>query len=282
MGIIGAILGDVAGSPFEFENDPYSISYRKRNEYELFSNGRYFATDDSFMSVACMEACETDMNFAKHYRDIGRKYPADYGAHFGMWLRNPLLGAYNSFGNGSAMRASYCGEKFPLEGEGMTAGKAAELSALCTHNHPEGIKGAVVLAECVAMAKMGKSKEEILSYGISQYPKEKYLYGCDVPYDDYCDSMRYDVTCQGSVPVAIRCFYESEDFEDCMRKINAMACDTDTVGAIAGAICEEYYGACYTKEKDEELVRTFLPEELVKKLEEYGKMDPVREADYDR
>ena len=274
MGVIGAILGDVAGSPYEFQFDAYSVGIRRANNYEFFDSPKYFATDDSIMSIACMKACETDMDFAKHYREIGRKHPADYGSHFLAWLITPEMGPYNSFGNGSAMRASYCGEKFPLEGPGMTAGEAAKLSAECTHNHPEGVKGAVVLATCVAMAKAGKSKEEILAYGIEQYPKSRYKYGCNRPYKDYYRKMQYEISCQGSVPVAIRCFYESENFEDCMRMINAMVCDTDTVGAIAGAICEEYYGKCMaSKQQDIALVKKYVPKDLLEILEEYGKLN---------
>lgn len=281
MGIIGAIIGDITGSPFEFEFDRHSVNIRRENKYQFFDNARYFATDDSIMSIACMKACETDMDFAKHYREIGQKHPADYGSHFGMWLFNKNMGPYNSFGNGSAMRCSYCGEKFPLESDGMNVEKAATLSAECTHNHPEGIKGAVTLATCVAMAKAGKSKKEILEYGIKQYPKKDYKYSCEIPYKKYYKDMQYEISCQGSVPVAIRCFYESENFEECMRMINAMVCDTDTVGAIAGAICEEYYGYCFSKEKDEEILKKYLPKDLLEILEDYGKISKTKENDID-
>lgn len=276
MGLKGAILGDIAGSPYEF-SDQYMLDIRRRNGYELFEDISCQCTDDSIMSVACMEACCTDMDFAKYYRNYGRKYPgAGYGRHFGMWIfRNS--GPYNSFGNGSAMRASYCGQAFPLEGPGITVADAAKMSAEVTHNHPEGIKGAVVLATCVAMAENGASKEEILKYGISQYPSIEYKYGCDVPYDFYKNIMRFDVSCQGSVPVAIRCFYESNSFEECMRMINDMLCDTDTVGAIAGAICESFYGNCLgSTEADEEIIRHFLPKDLCKIMENFDELSSVQ------
>ena len=272
MGVIGAILGDIAGSRFEFMWDDASLNYRRNQNYEMFSD-KNFATDDTFMTIACMDACLHGGDFAKYYRKYGLKYPASYGGRFGMWLICPLMGPYGSYGNGSAMRVSYIGEHYPLVGEDSVE-KMATLSAEVTHNHEEGIKGAVVTATCIAMAKKGSSKDEILEYAISQYnSKDKnhpYMYGCNLPYKSYKYSMKMDESCMNSVPVAIRCFYESESFEECMRMINAMCCDTDTVCAIAGSICESYYGYCYSKEKDEELIRRYLPKELSLFLEENG------------
>lgn len=262
MGLVGAILGDIAGSRFEFQWDEGSLNYRRYNDYELFTEHN-FATDDSFMSIATMKACETDLDFAKWYREYGNKYPASYGGRFGMWLFNKHMGPYNSFGNGSAMRVSYIGEKYPIEQVEEMATKSAEV----THNHEEGIKGAVVTATCIAMARDGKDKEEILEYGISKYNSKAryypYRFGCDRAYNDYKDETKMDETCMVSVPIAIRCFYESSSFEECMRMINSLCCDTDTIGAIAGAICESYYGSCLgSKEADYEMMAKYLPPEL--------------------
>lgn len=279
MAIIGAILGDIAGSPFEFNYEEWNLQMRKDNKYDLYNNKAedYRYTDDTILSIACMEACETDLDFAKAYRTYANKYPtADYGGGFRKWLKAETNEGYNSFGNGSAMRCSYIGEKYDLQ----EVSKIAEMSAMPTHNHEEGIKGAIVIATCIAMAKEGYTKEEILEYGIYEYPSDKYKYGCDIPYNHYKDIMGYEENCQGSVPVAIRCFYESNNFEDCIRKINAMSCDTDTVCAIAGGLCEEYYGHCMgSPEKDEALIRKYLSKDLIEVLEKYGCFDKKKDKD---
>lgn len=277
MGIVGAILGDIAGSPFEFQWDQGSINFRRYQKYDLFSE-KCMATDDSFMSIAAMHACLTDGDFAKAYREYGNKYPASYGGKFGIWLFCPTMGPYNSFGNGSAMRVSFIGEHYPMEKVQEMATKSAEV----THNHEEGIKGAVVTATCVRMAEDGASKEDILNYGISQYNSKAryypYRYGCDRPYKDYLDDTKMEENCMASVPIAIRCFYESNSFEECMRMINALVCDTDTIGAIAGAICESYYGNCLgSKEADLEMIDKYLPRELYEEIVEVrkGKVDKI-------
>ena len=284
MGLVGAILGDIAGSRFEFQWDEGSLNYRRYQNYEMFTE-RNFATDDTFMSIACMDACLNDKDFAKYFREYGLKYPASYGGKFGLWLFNEKMGPYGSWGNGSAMRVSYIGEAYPLEGE-ENVEKMATLSAEVTHNHEEGIKGAVVTATCIAMAEKGASKEEILEYAISKYSSKArnypYRYGCDVPYKKYKDNTKMDESCMVSVPIAIRCFYESSSFEECMRMINSLCCDTDTIGAIAGAICESYYGNCLgSKEIDMEMIRKYLPQELYEKVENVrkGKAEILKRQD---
>lgn len=271
MAIIGAILGDIAGSPFEFKHSYMSLVTRREDcDLTLFDKHQnYYATDDTIMSIATMEALETDGDFAKSYRRYGNRYPdMTYGVRFRNWLENPHMPAYNSLGNGSAMRVAYCADKFE---DLSDVTNAAQNSAIVTHNHPEGVEGAVVTATCIYMAKHGYSKDEILNYAISQYPSSDYRYGCDKPLSAYKNEVQYSETCMDSVPIAIRCFYESENFIDCCRKIISMPIDTDTICAIAGPMCEEFYGNCLgSKEADEEMVRKFLPDYLIEKLEEYG------------
>lgn len=266
MGVIGAILGDIAGSRWEFAPNP-QMGPRKTHTYTLFSDYSY-PTDDTIMSVACVDACHHHANFSKYYRKYGRMYPeATYGENFRRWIQNTFQGPYNSFGNGSAMRCSYVGQYYPMKKIERFAAK----SAACTHNHPEGIRGAVALAKCVRMAEDGNTKRQILDFGCGMYPRTKYPYSCEIPVAEYIDSIRYDVSCQGSVPVAIRCFYETESLEECLYLINSMSIDTDTVGAIAGAICDSFYG---TSEKDISIVRQYLGNEELKPLlmilEKYG------------
>ena len=234
MAIIGAILGDISGSQYEFHR-PKDLNYKK---CELFTDNCYF-TDDTVMTLAAKLAVKNDIPFADSYRKLGRKYPnAGYGGMFDSWLRWDDEGAYNSFGNGSAMRCSYIREHFNCEKDIV---EWAPQSADCTHNHPEGINGAVVTSMCIYMARTGATKAEMFDYVKRHYPKENYRYSVEYKIDDYMDTYRWDVTCQGSVPVAIRCFLDSEDYESFLRNVYSLPCDMDTLCAIGGGIAEEFY-----------------------------------------
>lgn len=111
-----------------------------------------------------------------------------------------------------------------------------------THNHPEGVKGAETTAVCIWMAKHGCSKQDIFDYVLKQYPVGEYKYTIEMPIEYLQKNYRWDVSCQGSVPVAMRAFYESEDFESFMRLLFSLDCDMDTLGTIGGAVVEEFYG----------------------------------------
>lgn len=253
MAIIGAILGDISGSQYEFLR-PKDLDWKK---CELFTDKCYF-TDDSVMTLAAKLAVKNGISFAYSYRRFGRKYPnAGYGGMFDAWLHWDDEKAYNSFGNGSAMRCSYIGEHFNGEKEVI---EWATKSADCTHNHPEGIKGAVVTSMCVYMARTGATKAEIFDYVKKHYPKENYRYSVEHKIEDYRDAYRWDVTCQGSVPVAIRCFLESEDYESFLRNVYSLPCDMDTLCAIGGGIAEEFYKG--TVFDEEYLLRNYLDDDL--------------------
>lgn len=165
MAVIGAILGDIAGSQFEF-NRPENLDYK---HCELFTN-RCSYTDDMIMTLAVKKAILADADFTKTMREVGQPYPySGYGGRFYEWMYGENPKPYNSFGNGSAMRVSFVGEHFDALEDVISM---AEKSAEVTHNHPEGIKGAVVTAVCIWMARHGKTKEDIFQYVLEQYPAE--------------------------------------------------------------------------------------------------------------
>lgn len=255
MAIIGAILGDIAGSQYEFQR-PKNLNWKK---CDLFTDHCFF-TDDTVMTLAAKLAVKNNISFTDSYRKLGRKYPnAGYGGMFDSWLRWDDEKPYNSFGNGSAMRCSYIGEHFNTEKEVI---EWATKSAECTHNHPEGIKGAVVTSMCIYMAKTGVSKAEIFNYVKRQYPMGSYKYSVEYKLDEYRDIYRWDVTCQGSVPVAIRCFLDSEDYESFLRNVYSLPCDMDTMCAIGGGIAEEFYHG--TGFDEEWILKNYLDEDLYK------------------
>ena len=136
------------------------------------------------------------------------------------------------------MRVSFVGEYYDDFDEMQLEAKA---TAAVSHNHPEGIKGAVVTATCIWMAKHGKSKQEIYDYVLREYPPEDYEYSIAYSLEELRPRYRWNETCQGSVPAAMRCFFESTDYESFMRNVISLNCDTDTFGAIAGGVAEEFY-----------------------------------------
>ncbi len=234
--MLGAIIGDIAGSRFEWHNT-------KTKEFELLTSiGRCRPTDDSVMSLAVAQAilnCEgeysaLDREAVSCMQELGRKYPnAGYGGRFHDWIyaKNPR--PYNSFGNGAAMRVSPCGFAAASLEEAVSLARAV---TKVTHNHPEGMKAAEAVASAIYLAAHGKSMLEIRDY------IEGHYYRIDFTLDAIRPDYTFDVTCQGSVPQAFEAFFESTDFEDAIRNAISIGGDSDTIAAIAGGMAEAYYG----------------------------------------
>ncbi len=226
--MIGAIIGDIVGSRFEFHN-------HRSTEFEFFHPDCKF-TDDTVMTVAVADAILSKRPFGEVMHEYGRKYPnRGYGGRFFKWLLSKNPKPYDSFGNGSAMRVSPCA--FLAKGNREQALTWATASAVCTHNHPEGIKGAMAITDCILMAEERRPKEEIRKM------VEK-LYGYDLNFtiDEIRPRYQFNETCQGSVPQAIGCFLESQDFESAIRIAVSLGGDSDTIANITGGIAEAYYG----------------------------------------
>jgi ADP-ribosylglycohydrolase len=233
--ILGAIIGDIAGSAYEF-NPTKDINFemfpgkRQIPNYDAFTQTAY--TDDTVMTVATMDNFLLGDEYIKTYQRYGRSYQGvGYGTLFQKWINNDEPQPYNSFGNGSAMRVSPIGWIYNSEEDVV---KQAKRSAECTHNHPEGVKGAVVTALAVFLARNGATKVNIRKQLKDYYDLSKTL-------DEIRPTYKFDDTCQGTMPVAILAFLESESFEHAIRLAVSMGGDADTLGAITGAIAEAYY-----------------------------------------
>ena len=244
--MLGAIIGDIVGSRFEFNNI-------KSKDFELFDKRCCF-TDDTVLTIAVAEALlenkgEDTQNYLKKW---GKKYPdAGYGTRFSLWLFSHDSKAYNSCGNGSAMRVSACG--FFGKTEKETEEYAKKVTEV-THNHPEGMKGAIVTAMCIYYARMKKSKEFIKKY-VSKY------YDLNFDYEELRSTYTHGPEiCQVTVPQAIYCFLISKDFEDCVRTTISIGGDCDTTAAISCAIAEAYYGI---PEDIKKQALTYLPQEMI-------------------
>ena len=235
MAVKGAVLGDVLGSQYEFDR-PKDLDWKN---VPLISGLPMGFTDDTVMTLAIKEALVSGSDLVETMVEVGRKYPfCGYGGRFYSWINGDDHSPYNSWGNGSAMRVAFVGEYYEDYDEMQ---HMAEATAAVSHNHPEGIKGAVVTATCIWMAKRGKTKQDIYDYVLEQYPANDYEYSIGYSLDEIRSRYKWNESCQGSVPAAMRCFYESTDYESFMRNIFSLECDSDTFGAIAGGVAEEFY-----------------------------------------
>ena len=235
--MIGAILGDMIGAPYEFDRG------NKSKDFPLFCRYSQF-TDDSVMTIAVAEALldtpglpddEVKAALVKSMRKWGRRYPdAGYGVRFSRWLRARDSEPYGSYGNGSAMRVSAAGWLYDTLDRTR---HAAALTAEVTHNHPEGIKGAEATASAIYLARTGRSKEEIKAYVTREF-RYDLTRTCDEIRPDY----RHVESCQKTVPEAITAFLEGTDFEDVIRTAVSLGGDCDTLTCIAGSIAEAFYG----------------------------------------
>lgn len=250
----GAIIGDIVGSRFEFNN---ILS----KDFAFMTPQCYF-TDDTVMTCAVAQALmdskedfsDLEGKAVSALRSIGQKYPnCGYGARFIDWMFADHPQPYNSCGNGSAMRVS------PVGFAARSMEEAKQLSAAVTkitHNHPEGMKGAEATAVAIVMARLGKTKEEIHA------EMEKY-YALDKTVDEYRQAWNGHgrEICQVSVPQALACFFEGESFEDVIRNCISIGGDSDTIAAIAGGIAEAFFGI---SNEDLMLARGYLDERLLK------------------
>ena len=232
--MLGAIIGDIAGSRYERNN----IKTRTFPFFSVWDS----MTDDSMMTLAIGEALlsarkdRTDLGrqAVASMQRLGRMFPdCGFGRHFSLWLTYEDPMPYGSWGNGAAMRVSPCGWA------GNTLQEVKALSKAVTevsHNHPEGLKGAEAAAIAVFLARTGAAKEEIRDY------IQKNYYDLNFTLDEIREGYRFDVSCQGSVPQAIKAFLEADSFENTIRNAVSIGGDSDTIAAIAGGIGEAFFG----------------------------------------
>ncbi len=226
--MLGAIAGDIIGSVYEGQNV-------KTTRFRLFHPLCRF-TDDTVLTVALAESLLDGVPFVELLKRYYHAYPhAGYGGNFHRWARSARSEPYNSWGNGSAMRVSPVGWAFDTLDDVLDQAKK---SAEVTHDHPEGFKGAQAVAASVFLARTGTPKE-----AIQAFVTERFSYDLQTPLDEIRPWYEFNVSCQGSVPQAIRAFLESEDFEHAVRLAISIGGDSDTIACIAGGIAHAFYGA---------------------------------------
>ena len=263
--MLGAIIGDIVGSRFEWNNN-------KSKQFDLLTY-KCSVTDDSIMTLAITKALlesksdysDLSENAVKYMQNIGQHYPnCGYGGHFREWIYSDNPKPYNSYGNGAAMRVSACGFVANTLEEVKQLSKAV---TEVTHNHPEGIKGAEATAVAIFLARSGKNLLEIRDYITKNY------YPLNFSLDEIRDNYEFNESCQGTVPQALEAFFESKNFEDAIRNAISIGGDSDTIAAITGGIAGAYYGIPTDIRKH---ALTFLDERLLKILVEFENNYPSK------
>lgn len=253
----GAIIGDIAGSSYEFDN---TSDY----DFPMFTDDKDF-TDDTICTIAVADAILGNHDYQASMRKWCRRYPhpkGEYGSYFFNWVMRSDPYPYNSFGNGSAMRVSPIAWLFDKE---QDVREHAELSAAITHNHPEGIKGAVAIAVAIFRMRTAPVKSPSVFEDVA-----KEFYGADA-FSNLPAKGVFDVTCQGCVPLALSMASNATSFEDAIRRAVSYGGDTDTVGAIVGSLAEAQYAIPVEMTKK---ALSYLPSEMleiVRRFEEQMK-----------
>lgn len=223
--MLGAIIGDIVGSRFEFNNT-------NSTDFELFTEESTY-TDDTICTVAIADAILNGKSYKDSLLEWCRKYPnpkGAYGGSFARWIHSANPQPYNSYGNGSAMRVSPIGWAFD---DHKTVIDQACISAAVSHNHEEGVKGAICIANLIYHLRTGKIGKDAVKRCV------KHSFGYEIlPVKQIRKTNSFNETCQVTVPQAISCFLEGENFEETIRLAISIGGDSDTIGAIAGSLAE--------------------------------------------
>ena len=226
--MLGAVVGDIVGSVYEWHQI-------KRKDFQPLLARNCFFTDDSVLTVAVADALLNRRDPTEALKSWGRRYPkAGYGGMFRRWLFGEETAPYNSFGNGAAMRVS------PVGLLARSLEEALQMSdhvTQVTHNHPEGLKGARATVTAIFMAREGSSPREI-----RRAIADRFGYDMERTVESIRPDYRFDETCQRTVPEAILCALEANDFEDAIRNAISLGGDSDTLAAIAGPVAEARFG----------------------------------------
>lgn len=228
--LMSAAVGDIAGSAYE------GRSHRTKdyNAVKMFSSRAHF-TDDTVLTFACAEAFLKGIDMRHNLWMCANQHPhAGYGHRFKEWMKDHDHFPYLSFGNGSAMRASSAGWLAKDKGE---CERLAWETAAPTHNHKEGIKGAVATALSIFYLKTGRGKDFIEKMILDVY----YPYWSGKKYEDIHDDFTFNSTSPGTVGPAIICFLASKDYVDCIKLAISLGGDADTLAAIAGPMAYAHY-----------------------------------------
>jgi len=244
--MLGAIIGDIVGSVYEFNN-------YKAKDFDPFFHQKCFFTDDTVCTAAVADSLTRHIDPAISLREWGRRYwkNGGWGMRFAQWLGSDDEGPYNSFGNGAGMRVSPAGFLARTLDEALwLSDRVTEV----THNHPEGMKGAAATAVAIFLARSGMPAMEI-----RKEIATRFAYDLSMSVDEIRPIYRYNERSQDTVPQALTCALEATDFEDAIRNSISIGGDSDTIAAIAGGVAEALFGI---PEKMARMAWIKLPEDI--------------------
>ena len=286
--MLGAMIGDIVGSKYEFNN---TFDY----DFEMFGEGCDF-TDDTICTVAVADAILSERSYQESLQDWCRRYPSPkgaYGGRFAGWIRSLDPQPYNSFGNGSAMRVSSVAWLFD---DLLQVLEEAEKTALPTHNHPEGIKGAKAVAHAIWHFRKSRFSEESKD---SEYEETKRLKNENAKaskdenetiqgfmsiarsyYEDFDTRVypkgKFDETCMDAVPLSFYLLSQASSFEDAIRLAISHGGDSDTIGAIVGSIAEARFGI---PQEMKEKALSYLPKDMKRIYQQFKANNEIKKID---
>ena len=284
--MLGAMIGDIAGSKYEFNN---TFDY----DFEMFGGGCDF-TDDTICTVAIADAILNGRNYQESLLDWCRRYPSPkgaYGGRFAGWIHSLDPQPYNSFGNGSAMRVSPVAWLFNDLSQVL---EEAEKTALPTHNHPEGIKGAKAVAHAIwyfrksKFSEGSKDSENEETKGLknenAKASKDEnetiqgFMSIARSYYEDFDTRVypkgKFDETCMDAVPLSFYLLSQASSFEDAIRLAISHGGDSDTIGAIVGAIAEARFGI---PQEMKEKALNYLPDDMKDIWKQFAEKSQIKQ-----
>ena len=284
--MLGAIIGDIAGSKYEFNN---TFDY----DFEMFGEGCDF-TDDTICTVAIADAILNGRSYQESLLDWCRRYPSPkgaYGGRFAGWIRSLDPQPYNSFGNGSAMRVSPVAWLFDDLSQVL---EEAEKTALPTHNHPEGIKGAKAVAHAIWHFRKSRFSEESKDSENEETKRLKnenakaskdenetiqgFMSIARSYYEDFDTRVypkgKFDETCMDAVPLSFYLLSQASSFEDAIRLAISHGGDSDTIGAIVGSIAEARFGI---PQEMKEKALSYLPDDMKDIWKQFAEKSQIKQ-----
>ena len=291
--MLGAIAGDIIGSPYEWNNTNdrfFELCRGTRGWFrghEVTYHPKF--TDDTVMTLAVARWLMSDKDRSASrliaiMQSMGREYiDRGFAPMFKRWLQSDDPRPNNSYGNGAAMRVSPVAMTAQSLPESIAL---ARMTAEVSHSHPEGIKGAEAMAQAIWMANHGRSKDDIrfamehdFGYDLTMPEEEmrSLLAGCikepvivngeDIGQFYFRETGKIDSSCQNTVPAAVRAFLEGDGFEDTVRRAIAYGGDSDTIASMAGAIAAPFYGG--VPEKITGMCNVYLDSQLRSLMESF-------------
>ena len=284
--MLGAMIGDIAGSKYEFNN---TFDY----DFEMFGGGCDF-TDDTICTVAIADAILNGRSYQESLLDWCRRYPSPkgaYGGRFAGWIHSLDPQPYNSFGNGSAMRVSPVAWLFDNLSQVL---EEAEKTALPTHNHPEGIKGAKAVAHAIwhfrksRFSEKSKDSENEETKGLknenAKASKDEnetiqgFMSIARSYYEDFDTRVypkgKFDETCMDAVPLSFYLLSQASSFEDAIRLAISHGGDSDTIGAIVGSIAEARFGI---PQEMKEKALSYLPDDMKDIWKQFAEKSQIKQ-----